>query len=71
MKAAKRFRSQAMDCFDVTDGKRDRLTHVRISTRRNTVIVDVKSDGDYTGAEISLWQLAWLLKHADKLKPDV
>jgi hypothetical protein len=71
VKAAKRIRSHAMDCFDVTDGKRERLTHVRISVHRNAVIVDVKSDGDYTGAEISLWQLAWLLKHADKLKRDV
>lgn len=55
------------DCFDATEKKARNNTRVRISRHRNTVLIDCESNSTVTQAEITLTQLAWLLRNADKL----
>jgi hypothetical protein len=55
------------DCFCATERKGRQNTSVRITRIRNTIIIDATSNSTETHAEITLTQLAWLLRNADKL----
>jgi hypothetical protein len=63
MKCAKKAIQAHDDCFNATEGD----AHVRIMRFRHMIIVDASTDRTECRAEITLSQLAYLLRNADKL----
>lgn len=68
MKVERKFVDLRNDCFSATEKKVGVNTEVRISSHHSKVWIDARSGSTEVHAEITLTQLAWLLRNADKLE---
>jgi len=68
MKVARKPIYAQQDCFEASEKHGRTNTRVRISRIRNTIIIDCETNSTNTQAEISLTQLAWLLRNAGNLQ---